>query len=104
MPQYLLAYHGGATPTTPEEGEQVMAAWMGWMQGLGSALSDGGRPIGEARTVSADGSVAHDAGANPVTGYSVLQAASLDDAVAKVAGCPVFAAGGSVEVCETLEI
>jgi len=27
MPKYLLGYHGGGMPGTPEEGAKVMAAW-----------------------------------------------------------------------------
>jgi len=29
MPNYVLAYHGGPMPETPEEGERMLAAWMG---------------------------------------------------------------------------
>jgi hypothetical protein len=37
-------------------------------------------------------------------GYTIVDAAGLDAAVAKAKGCPILAAGGSVEVCETFEI
>jgi hypothetical protein len=35
MAKYLLAYHGGGMPETPEEGERIMAAWTKWMGELG---------------------------------------------------------------------
>ena len=42
MPKYLLAYHGGGMPATPEEGERVMKAWNDWYGTLGPAIADGG--------------------------------------------------------------
>ena len=104
MPKYLLAYHGGGMPETEEEGARVMAAWTAWMESLGASLSDAGNPVGMAATVSADGSSADGGGPNPVTGYSLITADSLSDAVAKVDGCPILASGGSVEVCEIFDV
>lgn len=101
MANYLLAYHGGSMPETPEAQAATMKAWETWMGGLGAAIVDGGNPVGAARVVSAGGAVSEGGGANPVSGYSVLQADSLDAAVKMAQGCPVLAGGGSVEVCET---
>ena len=104
MPKYMLAYHGGRPNDTDEEREHAMAAWGGWMGGLGAALVDGGHPVGRSATVGSDGSSFPGGGSNPVTGYSVVSANSLEAAVALVAGCPVLSAGGSVEVGETVDI
>ena len=102
MPKYVLGYHGGSMPETPEEGERVMAAWGKWMGELGSALVDSGNPTGPARTIAANGSVSDGGGANPLTGYSILEAGNLDAAVKMAKGCPVLASGGSVEVGELM--
>lgn len=101
MPKYLLAYHGGGMPQTPEEGAKVMEAWNAWMGGLGSALVDGGNPIGPARTIASGGTVTEGGGANPISGYSVIEAASLDEAVSLAKGCPQLMSGGSIQVGET---
>lgn len=101
MANYLLAYHGGGMPETPEQQAAVMQAWMTWMGALGSAVIDGGNPVGATKVVGSTGAVTDGGGANPVTGYSILQADSLEAAVKLAQGCPVLAAGGSVEVCET---
>lgn len=102
--KYLLAYHGGGMAESEEEGQKVMQAWMSWMGGLGAALVDGGNPVGMAKTIATNGSVSDGGGSNPVTGYSILEAASLDEAVAKAKGCPILMSGGSVEVCETFNV
>ena len=74
------------------------------MEGLGSALLDPGNPSGQAKTISNDGSVSDGGGANPVTGYTLLQADSIDDAVTLAKGNPIFDSGGSIEVVELLEM
>jgi hypothetical protein len=104
MANYLLAYHGGGMPETEEEGARVIAAWGAWYEKLGPAIVDGGNPVGAWRLVASDGSVAEGGGATPVTGYTVISAGSMDEAVALCAGCPILDGGGSIQVCETFEV
>jgi hypothetical protein len=100
MANFLLVYKGGGMPESPEEGEKVMAAWMGWFGGLGEAVVDGGNPCSVSATVASNGTIS-DGAASGLTGYSVLKADSLAAASKMVKGCPILAAGGSVEVYET---
>lgn len=104
MPKYLLGYHGGGMPATPEEGTKAMAAWNSWINGLGNAIVDAGNPIGAARTIAPSGKVSDGGGADPLTGYSVIEASNLDAAVKIASSCPQLAAGGSVQVAETLNL
>ena len=103
MPKYLLAYHGGSMPETEEQQAQVMAAWERWYGELGSAIVDGGNPTAAAKTVTADG-VTDGGGANPVSGYTLINADSLELAAKAAQGCPILEAGGTVEVAETIEM
>ncbi len=100
MAKFAFSYHGGSEPATDEEREQVMAAWMGWFGGLGDAVVDHGNPFGPPKTVNADGSVTDGGGPNPVSGYSIVEAADIDAAVTMAKGCPILGNGGSVEVAE----
>ena len=103
MPHYLLAYHGGSgIPESVEKQEQFRAEWERWFTDLGGANVDPGYPVGATRTVSGDGTVTDGGGANPVGGYSIIKADSMDAAVKLARGCPVLAIGGTVEVGETL--
>lgn len=104
MATYLLAFHGGGMPETEEDRARVMAAWGEWYGRLGAAVVDGGNPVGMARTMSPDGSVADGGGVNPVSGYTIIAAADLDAAVEMARGCPILNAGGSIEVCETFAV
>jgi len=104
MTQYLFTYHGGHTPETPEEGKKVMAEWSAWFASIGDALAVPGAPLGASSTVSATG-VADGGGANPVSGYSVVNADDMDGATAIAKGCPMVKNGsGSVEVSEVIKM
>ena len=104
MAKYLFVYHGGRPPEGKAEMAKVMDAWGKWMGGMGSALVDGGNPVGKSSTVNSDGTVSDNGGSNPASGYSLVEAASLKDALAHAKGCPILGNGGSVEVAATIDM
>lgn len=105
MAKFVFGYHGGSgMPESAEEQEKLMAAWGGWFATLGDALVDGGNPFGQNRTVASDGAVSDGGGSNPLGGYSIVDASDLDTATTMAKGCPVLANGGSVEVCEAIDM
>lgn len=103
MTEYVLAYHGGGRPETPEQGAKQMADWRAWMGGLGDALVDGGKPVGMSKTISSSG-VADNGGPNPLSGFSVIQADTMDAAIELAKGCPLIAMGGSIEIAEAMNM
>lgn len=104
MAKYLYVYHGGSHPETKAEMAKVMAAWGQWFGSMGAAVIDGGNPVGKSSTVKSNGAVVSNGGANPASGYSLIEAKGLDDALAKAKKCPILAAGGSVEVAEAIDM
>ena len=104
MAKYLFVYHGGGRPDTKEAQAKAMAAWGQWFGSMGKAVINGGNPVGKSWTVKSNGSVAKDGGANPVSGYSLIEAKDYDEAVAKAKGCPILTGGGSVEVAEAFDM
>jgi hypothetical protein len=102
MVNYLLLYSGGSMPETETEQKAVMKEWEHWMGKLGSALVDGGNPFTpQAKTITQDGKVSDGSGGPMPSGYSILKANSLDEAVQLAKGCPVLKAGAAVMVFET---
>jgi hypothetical protein len=98
MGKYVLAYKGGSIPESEEESKRVMDAWTAWFTELGDSVVDMGNPFG-AQAAVGGGST------SGLTGYSIVNAASLDDALAKAKSCPILNGGsGGVEVYETLEM
>jgi len=100
MAKFVYLYTGGQLPETAEAQEQAMQAWVAWFGTLGAAVTDMGNPFGASATVKSGGVVP--VSALNAGGYSIVEAASLDDATAKTAGCPVLSGGGTVEVYEAL--
>jgi len=103
MSKFIFAFHGGTPPKTPEEGKAMMAAWMAWMDEIKGSIIDPGAPVGMSKTVSGKG-VADDGGANPISGFTIVEAADMDGAIAMAKGCPINTGGGSVEVAELMSM
>ncbi|SIO15701.1 YciI family protein [Vannielia litorea] len=103
MPKFLYVYHGGKPPSTPEEGAKAMAAWGKWMSDHDQAITDPGNPVGMSKTVSSSG-VADNGGANPTSGYTIVEAPDIATACRIAAENPMLTDGGSVEVAEIMPI
>ena len=101
MTNFVLIYTGGTIPEGEAEQQKVMADWGAWYGAMGEAVVDGGNPFSHSKQVTADG-VNEDAPA--LTGYTVIAADSLDDAVAKVKGHPHTKYGGQVSIYETFQM
>ena len=104
MAKYLFVYHGGKSPQNDVEYQKVMDAWGNWFGSMGAAVVDGGNPVGQSYTINEDGSVADNGGSNPASGYSLIEASDLDDAIAKAKQCPILQDSGTVELAETFDM
>lgn len=104
MQKYLFVYHGGGMPENEEEQAKHMAAWGEWMGVHSVAWVDMGAPCSTAMTVGANGDT-EGGGANPASGYGIIQAVDMAAACNVARGCPVVTlGGGTVEVAETFEV
>jgi len=100
--KYLLVYYGGGMPETPAAQARVLKQWDKWFAKLGPAVVDGGNPFSGAVTkVKADGTVAKGAVGQRASGYSILEAPSLDKATKMAKACPIVKSGGQISVYET---
>lgn len=102
MLYFLFAYRDGKTPQTPEETEQEIGRWQHWFDHIGAAIVDPGNPVGMSKTVSAAG-VSDDGGANLLSGYSIINTGSIDQAIELAEACPIIS-DGSIEVAEIHEV
>lgn len=102
MANYLLLYRGGSMPQTEIEQKEVMKEWDSWFSKLGSAVVDGGNPFTpSAKTINKEGKISDGSGGPMPSGYSILKADSLDEAVKMAKDCPVLKGGAEVMVFET---
>lgn len=82
----------------------IRLSWSAWFGSLGSAVIDGGNPVGRSSTVTPDGALVSGGGANPASGYSHIEAASLEDAHKKARSCPILKNGGSIEIAACIDM
>jgi len=105
MSEFVYLYRGGERGGSPERWQQMMQKWIAWLKDLSEKghIKDQGHPLeragklikGTAKTVT-DGPYAETK--DVVGGYTLIEARDLDQAVDLASGCPIFEAGGLVEV------
>ena len=100
MPKFLVTYHGGgAVPHDPAVMERIRAAFMQWAQKTGPALVDPGSPISARKTVTSKG-VNDGAADGPFDGWSVVEAANMDEVAGILKDHPFVGRGGSLQINE----
>lgn len=111
MPKFLFVYRSqpfDMSKIAPEDMQKSMDRWSkwigqgfaeGWMVDPGDALKPEGRLVSSTKVVT-DGPFVESK--EVLGGYSVVQAASLDDAIKYAKICPNTEEGGSVEIREML--
>ena len=99
MAQYIIAYLGGDQPASPEEGKQHFAKYTAWLSSLGDSAVSPANPFKHTITVNSDGTVST-GGTTSMSGYTIIEADSMETAVEAAKACPFLDIGGSLEVSE----
>jgi hypothetical protein len=103
MPQYLITYLGGNRPSSPEEGKQHMAKYRQWLSSLGKSAVSPANPLKNTSTINSDGSVTS-GGKTSMSGFTIIEAASMESALSIAKSCPFLEVGGSLEVSELIKM
>ena len=103
MTQYVIVYFGGNPPATAEEGQRHFARYVEWLKSLGDAAVSPANPLMHTRTVGADGTVS-EGGASAMSGYTIVEADSIDAAIVMAQNCPFLEIGGTLEVSERVDM
>jgi hypothetical protein len=105
MANFVFLYSGGSMPETEEQQAAVMKAWEEWYGALADKLVDGGNPFTPlAKNITSDGTISDGPIGTLATGYTVIKADSLDEAVELARASPVLAGGGDITIYETFEV
>ena len=104
MTKFVLLYAGGSMPETEAETAKVMKAWEAWYADLGKVVVDPGYPFSLAKSIASDGTVSDGPAGTMASGYTIIEAGSIDEAVKVAQGCPVLLGGSDISVFETFEI
>ncbi len=102
MAKYVLLYSGGGMAQTQAERDKSNQAWGAWFGKLGKAVVDAGNPFSDkVKSVAPDGRVKEGVSGERASGYSIVEANSVDQAAELAKSCPVLTSGGKVTVYET---
>ncbi len=97
MPKFIFAYQHPAGHVTRTDAE-ISAQWVGFFETIGESVVDPGQPVFERTAIGEVGT------GTQLGGYSVVEAGSLEDAVALAKHCPTLTYGGGVQVGELAEL
>jgi len=103
MRQFILVYLGGNQPPSEEEANLHYKKYFEWLTSLGDAVVIPTIPLKDTTTVSPEGEI-NEGGSSAMSGFTVLKAESLQDALAIARQCPFLEIGGSLEVSEMMEM
>ena len=96
MAQYVIVYLGGDQPSTPEEGKKHMSKYMDWLSSLGDSAISPANPLKNTHTVNSDGTVSS-GGTSSMSGYTIIEAESMEAALLIAKACPFLDIGGSLD-------
>ncbi len=94
MSKFVFVYHGEWEPT-----REAMDAWMSWFSEIGDNIVDSGNPFGPGREVTPTGRRDLPMGADAASGYTIVNADSMDAAEKLLENCPIVT---SVRIYEAM--
>jgi hypothetical protein len=103
MNQYIIVYLGGNQPSSPEEGKKHFAKYQEWLGSLGDAAVNPMVPFKDSHTVTPDGAVAKGSTVG-MSGHTIVQVESIEQAVEIAKSCPFLDIGGSLEVAQLVKM
>ncbi len=103
MAQYIIVYLGGDNPSSPEEGKQHFAKYKKWLASLGDSVVSPMNPFKNTSTLNSDGTVSTGS-TTTMSGYTIIEAESIEAALEMAKACPFLDIGGSLEVSELVQM
>jgi hypothetical protein len=85
MKKFVFLHVGYETPT-----KEIVDAWMKWFGSIKDHIVDSGNPFGPGMEITSAGvkQLPHDKGAT--TGYTIINAKTMDEAVKIAKTCPII--------------
>lgn len=103
MAKFMLTYLGGDHPSSPEEGQKHFEKYKTWLGSLGDAIVSPANPLKGTCVMGPDGSISEGSQTN-MSGFTVVQADSMEAAFEMAKSCPFLEINGSLEISEMIEM
>lgn len=103
MSKFVMVYLGGKPPASEAEDQKHFAEYMEWIKSMGEKAVSPMNPFKNTQSVSPEGVVS--SGSNSkMSGYTIIQANSMDEALELAKSCPFLKINGTLEVSELVEM
>lgn len=103
MSRYMITYLGMPESANADENKRHMMKYREWLNSLGDSAVSPMNPLKNSSTVNPDGSVTNRS-TTSMSGFTIIEADSMDSAMSVARACPFLEIGGSLEVSEVIEI
>ena len=103
MPQYIFVYLGGDHPSDPEEGQKHFTKYQQWLSSLGDAVLSPAIPFKDTHTVHPDSTI-EPGTTSAMSGLSIMNLASMDEALKVAQSCPFLEINGTLEISEMIDM
>lgn len=103
MSKFIISYLGGNIPSNPEESAKHLTNYKEWLSSLGDSIISAANPLKDTHTINPDGSVT-DGSTTAMSGFTIIEAGSIETAIEMVKTCPFLELGGSLEVSELMQM
>ena len=90
-------------PTDEEEGAKHFQKYREWLGSLGDALISSANPLKDTNVITPDRNVASGS-TTEISGFTVIQADTMQIAVELARSCPFLEIGGTLEVSEMMRM
>ena len=87
MKKFVLLSVGYENPT-----QEIVDAWMKWFAAIQDSIVDGGNPFGAGMEVTSTEVIQLPHDKEAITGYTIINAESMDEAVKIAQSCPSITA------------
>ena len=103
MAKFMLIYLGGEHPKTPSEGQKHFEEYRKWLTSLGDSVASAANPLKDTTVIHPDGETVSGS-TTAMSGFSILEADTIEEAVTMSQTCPFLKIGGTLEVSELIEM
>ena len=103
MAKYIIIYLGGEQPANPDEANSHMVKYREWLASLGDSVISALNPLKDTHVISAEG-YATPGSSTAMSGFTIIEANSLEAVLEMSKTCPFMEIGGTLEVSELMQI
>jgi len=103
MAQYIIIYLGGEQPANPEDAKEHMEKYREWLASLGDAVVSALNPLKDTHVINTEG-YATAGSTTAMSGFTIIEANSLEAVIEMSKTCPFLKIGGTLEVSELMQM